>query len=190
MNIDDYKKILKEKLTEKRYQHSCFVADEAKRLALKYGADPDKMYLAGLLHDITKNTDNNEQLKLFENGGIMLTVHEKAVPGIWHAMSGFVYLRDVLKISDPDILSAVRYHTTGKADMSLCEKIIFVADLTSKERDYPDVQTVRELAEEDLDKAILYILKFTLKKLVNLGQPLHPDTVGAYNYLLMNTKEN
>lgn len=184
MTISEYKELIKGLQDEKRFHHSLCVADEAKRLALKYGADADKMYLAGLLHDITKNMNHSEQLKLLKNGGIMLTDGEKSVPGIWHSFSGYVYLRDVLKIKDDDILSAVRYHTTGKADMSLCEKIIYIADLTSAERDYPDVEKVRELVDKSLDEAILYVLKFTIAKMLRIDNILHPDTVGAYNFLL------
>jgi len=88
MPYDDIKSLLKKRLTEKRCYHSLCVADAARHLAEKYGADDDKMYLAGLLHDITKNTSDDEQLKLFARFGIILTDVEKASPQIWHAMSG------------------------------------------------------------------------------------------------------
>ena len=188
MTIEQYKELIKSRQNEKRFYHSLCVADEAKRLAVKYGADPDKMYLAGLLHDITKNTDLQEQLKLIENGGIMLTDIEKKAIGTLHSISGYVYLRDVLKITDTDILSAVRYHTTGKENMTLSEKIVFIADLTSAERDYPDVEIVRTMVDKNFDEAILYVLKFTLNKLVNKGLPIHHDTLKAYNFMVVNNK--
>ena len=188
MEIEQIKDFLKTHQNNKRYNHSLCVADEAKRLANIYGADENKMYLAGLLHDITKNFDPQEQLTLIKNGGIILTVDELNVTGIWHALSGYVYLRDVMGITDTDILLPVRYHTTGKADMTLCEKIIFIADLTSAERDYDDVEKVRQLVNNNLDEAIIYVLKFTLKKLINIGLRIHQDTIDAYNFLIDNKK--
>ena len=185
MTIDDYKAILKENLIEKRYFHSLCVADEAKRLSLKYGADSDKMYLAGLLHDITKNKSDKSQLQLCEKFGIMLNRTELSSPLIWHAITGAEYVKRELGI----IISAIRYHTTGKANMSLPEKIIFTADLTSKDRSYPDIAEIRAAADRDLDECILKVLKFTITDIVSKGNPLHPDTLEAYNYLITEKKE-
>lgn len=187
--IEEYKKLLKQRLTEKRYLHSLAVADEAARLAEVLGADTEKMYLAGLLHDICKNETAEQQLQLFSQFGIMLTDIEKASPSVWHAYSGALYIKNVLGIDDEDIVSAVRYHTTGKADMTLPQKIIYIADLTEVNRDYPDVDIVRNLLKEDIDKAIIYVLEFTLKKLTVLDKPIHPDTLDAYNFLTLNSEE-
>ena len=188
MTIEEYKELLKSRLNEKRYYHSLCVADEAKRLAEKYGADSDKMYLAGLLHDITKNISDNEQLQTFEKFGIMLSVAEKASPLIWHAMSGALVVRHELGIQDEEIISSIRYHTTGKADMTLSQKIIFVADLTSADRNYPDIDEIRDKANRDLDECIIGILKFTICDIVSKNNPLHPDTLDAYNYLITQEK--
>ena len=113
---------IKKKLSEYRFYHSLNVADEAKRLALKYGADPEKAYTAGLVHDIMKDTPKNEQLKLFEKYNIKLTPVELESPKTWHAMSGEAYLRNEFNVTDEEILKAVRYHTTARAGMSLLEK--------------------------------------------------------------------
>ena len=189
--IEKYKELLQSKLNEKRFLHSLCVADEAKRLAIKYGADPQKMYLAGLLHDITKNTENNEQLQLFNEFGIMLTAVEKASPQIWHAMSGALFVQKELKITDEDIISAIRYHTTGKAGMTLSQKVVYLADLTSTDRDYPDVNEIRQKADVDIDKAIFAVLKFTVNNMSGKGLPLHPDTLDAYNeYAVKYKNEN
>ncbi len=187
MALEEYKKILRDKLNEKRYYHSLCVADEARRLAEKYGADADKMYLTGLLHDVTKNISDDEQLQTFAKFGIMLSVTEKASPQIWHAMSGALYVKEVLGIDDEEIISAIRYHTTGRADMTLAQKIIFVADLTSADRNYPDIKEIRTAADWSLDECIIGILKFTICNIVSKNMPLHPDTLDAYNYLI--TKE-
>lgn len=185
MTEDDIKTILKNRLSEKRYYHSLCVADSARYLAVRYGADEGKMYLAGLLHDITKNTSDEEQLKLFERFGIILTDVEKRSPQIWHAMSGALFVEHELGIVDKDIISAIRYHTTAKADMTLSEKIIYTADLISADRTYTDVDEVRMQADESLEKAMLTILKFTVKNLIDRGLPVHPDTLSAYNFLML-----
>lgn len=188
--MEKYKELIKNKLNEKRYYHSLFVADEARRLALKYGADADKMYLAGLLHDVTKNTSDNEQLQLFKKFGIILTAVENASPQIWHAMSGALFVKYELKIDDEDIISAIRYHTTGKSGMTLSQKIVYLADLTSADRSYPDVEDIRRLANKDLDRAIFAVLKFTVNNLSGKALPLHPDTLDAYNEFAVKFKEN
>lgn len=182
--IEKYKALLKTRLSDKRYYHSLCVADEAEKLARKYGADSKKMYIAGLLHDITKNTSDKEQLQLFEKFGIMLTDVEKKSPQIWHAVSGALMVQHELGIDDRDIISAIRYHTTAKADMTLAQKIIFVADLTSADRGYPDIDEIRAAADRSLDECIIRILKFTIKDIVSGERPLHPDTLSAYNYLI------
>lgn len=188
MTAEDYKLLLKDRLKEKRYYHSLCVADEAKRLAVKYGADPEKMYLAGLLHDITKNFSDDEQLQTFRKFDIMLSCTEKASPLIWHAMTGALVVEKELGITDFDIISSIRYHTTGKADMTLSQKIVFVADLTSADRSYPDIEAIRTKADRDLDECIIGILKFTICDIISKNNPLHPDTLDAYNYLITKGK--
>ena len=178
---DKYKRILKQRLNEKRYYHSLCVADEALRLAKKYGANPDKAYLAGLLHDITKNAPDEEHLQIFKEFGIILTDIEKNAKKLWHAMSGAEYVKNILGIKDNEIIDAIRYHTTAKADMSLIAKILYLADFTSKDRDYEDVDVIREYVDESLCKAFVYALQYSITDLVNQGRAVHPGTVEAYN---------
>ena len=184
MDYNKYKELLKSRLKEKRYFHSLCVADEAKRLAIKYGADPEKAYLAGLLHDITKNTDENEQLQIFKDFGIILDDISKNSLKLWHAVSGAAYIENVIGIKDADIISAVRYHTTAKANMSLLEKILDLADFTSFDRDYEDVDVMRKKVDEALADAMGYALSYTIKELVEKQAPIHPDTVAAFNQVM------
>ena len=186
--IEKYKEILKGRLNEKRYYHSLCVADEAVRLAEKYGADKEKCYLAGLLHDITKNASDEEHLKIFETFGIMLNCTEKNAKKLWHAISGEAYLKYVLGINDEEILDAVRYHTTAKADMSLTSKILYLADFTSNDRDYDDVDEIRRLVDISLNDAFIYALKFSITDLVNMEKAVHIDTVSAYNEAVLGGK--
>ena len=179
----EFFEIIKERLTPKRLYHSICVAEKAKHLAEKYGADPEKAYTTGLVHDIMKNQSVEDMLILIEGDGQALTDSEKAITVTLHAIAGEVYLRKNLGVTDEEVLSAVRWHTTGKEDMSLFEKIIYVADLVSDDREYPDVQEVRELAEEDLDKTLLRGLSFTIEDNARKHKLIHTDTVKAYNYL-------
>lgn len=183
-NKADYealKAILKGKLNEKRYYHSLCVADEAERLALKYGADSEKAYLAGLLHDITKNTSAEEHLKIFSQFGIILNDIEKCAEKLWHAMSGAIYVEHILEIKDAEIIDAIRYHTTAKKDMSLLAKILYLADFTSKDRDYEDVDVIRSCVDRSLKEAYIYALKYSVVDLAEQGKAIHEDTFKAYN---------
>ena len=179
----EFFEIIRERLTPKRLYHSICVAEKAKHLAEKYGADPEKAYTTGLVHDIMKNQSVEDMLILIEGDGQSLTDSEKAITVTLHAIAGEVYLRKELGVTDEELLSAVRWHTTGKEKMSLFEKIIYVADLVSDDREYPDVREVRELAEEDLDKTLLRGLSFTIEDNARRYKLIHTDTVKAYNYL-------
>lgn len=183
MTIEEYKELLKSRLTEKRYNHSLCVADEALRLAVKYGADEDKCYLAGLLHDITKNAPAEEHLKLFSDFGIILSSVEQKALKLWHAMSGALYVEHILGIKDKELVTAIRYHTTARADMTLTDKILYLADFTSADRDYEDVDVMRRLVDESLEGALKYALSYSIVDLVNQGRAIHEDTLAAYNEL-------
>jgi len=186
MNIEKYKDIIQPLMGEKRYIHSVNVSKEAVRLAKKYGADTDKAAVAGILHDITKEFDVQKQLQIFDSGDIILTDVEKSTTKLWHAISGSVYIQTELGIDDTDIINAIRYHTTGRAGMSLLEKIIFLADFTSEERDYPDVDIIRQKAEISLDEGILYGVQFTLSVLLSRCGCISEDALGVYNEIILN----
>ncbi|MBQ6847487.1 MAG: bis(5'-nucleosyl)-tetraphosphatase (symmetrical) YqeK [Clostridia bacterium] len=188
--IDEYKIILQSRLDEHRYNHSLCVADEAKRLAEKYGGNTEKCFLAGLLHDITKNSDPKEHLQIFETFGIILSDIEKNAQKLWHAMSGAAYIENVLEIRDNEIVDAIRYHTTAKANMSLTSKILYLADFTSADRNYPDVNVIRGLVEKSLDEAFIYALKYTIIDLTERSKAIHPDTVAAYNETVLHLEDN
>ncbi len=183
-----YKKLLKERLAEKRYFHSLCVADEAERLAEKYGGDKEKCFTAGLLHDITKNLPDNEHLKIFETFGIILNCVEKNSNKLWHALSGAAYVEFVLGLKDKEITEAIKYHTTAKASMNLTEKILYLADFTSRDRDYPDVDEIRRLVDISLDDALIYALKYSINDLVENNKAVHPDTLFAYNDAVLGGK--
>ena len=161
------------------------MAEEAKRLAEKYGADADKAYISGLLHDITKNADKREHFALFKSANTELTPIERSTEKLWHAMSGVIFVKNNLGINDGEILSAIRYHTTARADMTLLEKILYLADFTSADRDYDDVDVMRRMVDESLESAMIYALSYTIKELIDKRAAIHPDTTDAYNQTVL-----
>lgn len=179
---------IKKRLNPDRLYHSLNVADEAKKLAKHFVADEQKAFTAGLLHDILKNTPDSELLQYFERNGIMLTETERASRKTWHAMAGADFLRRELHVTDEDILSAVRWHTTGRAGMTLLDKVLFVADFISADRDYPGVERMREKAYVSLEDAMLEGLQFTINELMENAWPVHEDSIRAYNELVINRK--
>lgn len=179
----EFLEILKTRLTPQRLYHSICVAEQAKHLAEIFGGDTEKAYTAGLVHDIMRYEPPEKMIELIIGDGQVLTQSEKKITVTLHAVAGEVYLRKNLKVTDGEILSSVRYHTTGKEDMTLLEKIIYAADLTSADREYPDVDEVRALAEKDLDRTVLRGLSFTIEDNAKKCRPIHIDTVKAFNYL-------
>ncbi|MBQ7089309.1 MAG: nicotinate-nucleotide adenylyltransferase [Clostridia bacterium] len=182
---EQYIEIIRSRLGDYRFHHSLCVAQEARRLALLHGADPDKAYTAGILHDIMKDTDPQAQLRILDDYGVTMDAVEAQTPMLWHARSGEVFLRNILGITDEEILSAVRYHTTGRAGMSRLEQVVFTADFTSADRNYPDVAVIRALAARSLTAAIRYGVEYTVRDLIERGCPVHPDTLAVYNEIVL-----
>ena len=179
--LNRYRELLRGKLNPRRLFHSECVSECAGVLAERYGASVEKARLAGLLHDVMKNAPANEQLALMPD----ITPLELLNTKVWHQISGEAFLRQNSIVTDEEILGAVRWHTTGKAGMTLLEKIIYVADFISADRDYKDVEVVRRLAYISLEHAILYTSRYTVNKMVSQDLLLHPATVECYNDMLM-----
>ncbi len=190
MNRDaEYTEILRGRLTERRFIHSLNVADSARELAEIYGCDPDKAYTAGLIHDCCKDEPAGLQLSYMLGNGAELTECEINTAKLYHSICGSVYIQKEFGIDDVEIINAVRYHTTGRANMSVLEKVIFIADFISAERDYNGVEIMREKAKRSLDEAIVEGLSFTIKDLIDAGRIIHPDTLGAYNDAIANVEK-
>ena len=186
MSIAEYKKIIKSMMSENRYNHCVNVSKEAVKLAKRYGGDEEKAAISGILHDITKEMPKEEQLQIMLDSGIILDDIQKNAPKLWHGISGSVYIKNHLDIDDEDILNAICYHTTGRAGMSLLEKIIFVADFTSEERTYKGVATMRKKSRKSLEDAMLYGFKFTFSDLSSRELAIHPDELACYNEIVLN----
>lgn len=182
VNINELRDILKIRLSKKRYTHSLNVADAALKLAEKYGADIEKAYLAGLVHDICKEVPTDEQLTMAEKCCQGFDETEKKIPALYHAAAGSWYGENILHIHDADILNAVRYHTTGRAGMSRLEECVYLADLISDDRTYKDVGRMRRLAFEDINGAMLEAAKFTLSDVIAKGSFIPENSMQTYNY--------
>lgn len=186
MEESKIKKYLENALSEKRFKHSIGVAEEAERLADKYGADKKKAYLAGLVHDVAKEIDTDSARNMLKDRfGIRVDPVTYNVPKLLHAPLGACLAQTEFGIFDAEILDAVKYHTTAKADMSLLTKIIYMADYIEPNRDFEGVEELRKQAYQDLDEAIITGLDYTISELLSDGKMFHPDTVHARNYLIL-----
>ena len=183
--ISKFYELAEKTLSERRFIHSKNVANSAALLAKKYGEDPLKAETAGILHDITKEFNPEKQLQIIRTGGIILDDILEKTPKLYHAVSGMVYARDTLGITDEGILNAIRTHTTGAANMPLLSKIIFIADFISEERDYPDVDIMRRESEKSLEDGMRYALKYVISDLLQKGRTVHPDALSAYNEVVI-----
>ncbi len=174
--------ILDIRLSKKRFQHSLNVAEEAEKLALHYDySEPEKAYLAGLMHDICKEIPKDEQLEMVKKSSMSVSDVELVTPPLYHAIAGAWYAEHVLNIHDDDMLNAVRYHTVGRSEMSRLEEIIYLADLISADRTYKDVNKMRKTAYQSIEKAMLEALRFSITDVVAKGSMLPYHTINAYN---------
>lgn len=168
-------------LSPKRIPHVQGCEWEAVRLAKRWGESEEDAAEAGILHDITKKLVLSEQLILSEKYGIINDTYETANVKLLHAKTGAALARDLFNISDR-VYSAIRWHTTGKPDMTLLEKIIYMADYIEPNRDFPGVDKLRKLAYEDLDAAMALGLKMSLEDIRSYGAEPYEVTVSAYEW--------
>ncbi len=180
----EFKNAIRARLSDERYEHSINVADECRRLARMYGADENKAYIAGLLHDILKDTELTKQRDYLAINGVTLEDYELMAPKLWHAVAGAFFVKEELFVYDNEIVDAIRCHTTGRRYMTLLDKILYTADYISKDRSYDCVDSMRQKANSGLEYAVLEGLQYTIKTLVGGRFVIHPDTIGAYNQIL------
>lgn len=169
-------------LKHRRIPHVLGTEQEAIRLAERYGGDVEKARVAALLHDCTKKLDMEEQLALCKQYGIRLDELEQQALKLLHAKTGAAIARDVFGVDD-EIYSAIWYHTTGRANMTKLEKIIYLADYIEPSRDFPGVDKLRKVCYEDLDKGLLLGLEMTIEEMTSMGNPVHHATIEARDAL-------
>lgn len=180
--------LIEEKLIKsigiKRYNHSIGVMETSINLAKLYNCDLDKARIAGLLHDCAKFCDSIYLLKMVKDfdiilDDIMLSNHE-----LIHGPLGSKIAEKVYSIKDKEILDSIYYHTTGRENMTLLDKIIYISDYIEPGRSFPGVNEFRDLAMKDLDKCVRLSMENTLKYLMDKGKLIHLDTIRARNYML------
>ena len=178
------KERLREMISQERYRHSLQVADTAVQLAERWRASVEKARIAGLVHDCGKSPSRSILLKRVLEFGIVMDEIEQSEPQLLHGhVSAELALRE-FGIDDEEVLSSIRYHTTGRVSMSLLEKIVYLADYIEPGRDFPGVDELRELAGQDLDVAVLRAMDLTLIHVIQRGLLIHPRTVAARNWLI------
>jgi predicted HD superfamily hydrolase involved in NAD metabolism len=188
--MTDYHALIRQRLNEKRRVHSENTAAEAEKLAKRYGCDEQKAYTAGLLHDIAKCLSQDEASALAAKYGVAIDEYAQNNPELIHGPLGAAIVQNELKIRDEEILDAIRYHTTGRRGMSLMEKIIYLADVIEPTNVFEGVEDIRRMAYEDLDGAIVLSAINTLDFVLKRRLVIHPDTVDAYNDIMIIKRRN
>lgn len=183
-NKQELRDIVRQHLTTARYEHTLRVADTSVYLAKKFEADVDKAEIAAILHDYAKFRPLDEMKSIIEKNVEeipldLLDYHHE----LWHAFVGAYLVQQELQITDQQIVAAIRYHTTGRAGMSLLEKIVCLADYMEPGRTFTGVDQVRQLAEENVDQALCKSFENTLDFLNKKGVPAYPLTYIAFEHL-------
>lgn len=182
MDLKQAKELVRSRLSDKRYEHTINVKKMAVKLAKHYGTDPEQAALAALLHDSAKELPKQELLQIFADNAIIAENAPARPSPVWHGIAAAILAETQWGITDPEILSAIRCHTTGKPGMSKLDKIIYLADMTSAERDWPGVDDLRALEMQDLDRALCDALKRSIDFVEEKGGSLDPESVAAYEY--------
>lgn len=181
-DLDYIKEKILEDIGEKRYNHSLRVAKTASNLAKIYGLDEEKAYLAGVLHDCAKYNEK----KYIDKLDIDISnypVSSETDP-VLHSFLGAELAKKVYNINDEDLLSAISFHTTGKANMSKLEKIIFIADAIEPARDFKGIEDIRKESVVNLDETMLMLLDSSIKFLISKKSTINPLSIEARNYLI------
>ncbi|MDO5041538.1 MAG: bis(5'-nucleosyl)-tetraphosphatase (symmetrical) YqeK [Peptoniphilus sp.] len=169
---------------QKRYEHILRVRDVAVKLAEQYGISVEKAEIAAYYHDCAKAQNFDEIYELCKKYGLKLSYDMQKAPKIIHAFLGAIMAREKFGVEDEDILNAIRYHTTGRENMSILEKIIFVSDYIEPNRKFDGIDEIRDLAFRDLDRALYKSLNNTIEHLLLSDEYIVGDTIKARNYIM------
>lgn len=178
---------LKATQNERRFNHTLGVMGEAERLAPKFGVDVEKARITALLHDCAKNLDavsGEDFFVLSRRYGVQLDDCAKNEHALVHAFLGAAVAYKDYGIEDNEILEAIYYHTTARANMTPLEKLIYIADMTEPGRTLEQAKEIRRLVEIDIDEALIYAIGCSIKHVIRKGTLIHPDSVHALNYLI------
>ncbi|NHC39409.1 HD domain-containing protein [Bacillus sp. MM2020_1] len=183
MEREEALKLVKVQLTDHRYQHTLGVMETAIALAKQYGGDEQKAELAAIFHDYAKFRPKDEMKEIIIEQGFPQNLLEYNSE-LWHAPVGAYLAEKEAGIIDPEVLEAIRFHTSGRPGMTLLDKIIYLADYIEPGRHFPGVEEVRNVAKENLDKALIMAVKNTIIFLLKKNQTVYPETFYTYNDLI------
>lgn len=183
MDIEKLEKIIETKLSSKRYYHSICVMERCAQLAEKFHVDIKTAKKVGIVHDIAKEMSDSEKLQYVKDNDIKIDEVEKENIGLLHAKIGANIAQKNFGFSK-EMVDAIKEHTTGSTNMTLLSKILFIADRTSKDRNFPDIEVLNNLLEENIDEAVLYILNKKIQLQIEKRQSMHPDSIIARNSIL------
>ena len=173
---------VEKRLSKARVYHSKCVAVRCVELADKYGVDQESAKMVGIIHDIAQEMPNDEKIKYCREHSLEVDEIERLSPGLLHGKIGAHIAKTEFGYSE-DLCSAIRYHSTGKEKMSLLDKILYVADMSSQDRDFPDKDHIIKLADKNLDECVKYILKVCITELMEKNKKIHFNSIKALNYL-------
>jgi predicted HD superfamily hydrolase involved in NAD metabolism len=177
------RKQLEKELKPDRFDHTLGVAYTAANMAFRYGADTEKALIAGYLHDCAKCMTHEEQIKICDKNNIDITDVERRNHSLLHAKVGMYLARTQYDVYDTDILNAIRWHTTGREDMSLLEKIVYIADFIEPNRKpLENMAQIRKEAFTDIDRCLAHILHDSVIYLQTIGKECDDATMKAYEY--------
>lgn len=183
IKIDKMKKRVQNHLDKERYEHTLGVMYTSAALAMRYGADLEKALVAGLLHDCAKCLPSIKKIKLCEKYNIEISESERRNPGLLHAKLGAYIAKSKYEIEDQEIIDAIAYHTTGRPNMTLLDKIVYIADYLEPNRcEAPNLSEVRALAFVDLEECLYVILRDSLAYLQTKSEVIDPMTENTYLY--------
>lgn len=182
--LKEIDKFLKDNLIENRYKHTLGVVEAAEKLAIINNIDVNRAKLAALVHDCAKNMPKSDMYEFLYNHNIKLDKVEEKSPQILHGKVGAIIAKEKMGIMDEEVLSAVAYHTTGKENMTVLEKVIYIADYIEKNRSYEGVEKLREETFKNLDKGVIMGLSQTIKFVIDNNGLIHENTIKARNYLI------
>ena len=186
LSIEKMNLYLKSNLLEKRYMHTLGVADTAKRLAKLNGVSEKKAEIAGLAHDVAKNLSIDKMREMMKENNVIISEIEEKNMNLWHSIVAPIEAKDKLGIDDDEILDAIRWHTTGKEDMSTLTKIIYIADMIEPGRNFDGVDEIRRATFDNLDKGVYFGLTSSIKILLARNLLIDENTIKARNYFLFN----
>lgn len=181
--------LLREMTDDRRYSHTMGVMACARELAGLYGVDTRQAELAALLHDCARCLSPQELLASALEQGLPVDELEREVPDLLHGKVGAFFARARFGVDDPAVLRAIELHTLGAQDMTLLDKIIFIADMIEPSRDFPGVETLRETARTDLDRSLLDGFDSTIRYVIEKRQYIHPRSIGARNAILLKLRK-